>query len=92
MKVVAVQDAKMDQCVREARRDHVVITRNGKPVAMVVPLVGMGLEQVDIDLQGMFEKILPKNTTRREMTVAEARKGVCAARISVLRFATGLWI
>ncbi len=34
----------------------------------------MGLEQVDVDLQGMFEKILPKQTPRREMTVAEARK------------------
>ena len=33
----------------------------------------MGMEQMDIDLQGMFEKILPKHTTRREMTVAEAR-------------------
>ena len=35
---------------------------------------GMGMEQVDFDLQGMFEKILPKNTSRREVTVAEARK------------------
>ena len=37
-------------------------------------LTGMGMEQVDFDLQGMFEKILPKNTTRREMTVTEARR------------------
>ena len=36
-------------------------------------LTGMGMEQMDIDLQGMFEKILPKNTVRREMTVAQAR-------------------
>ncbi len=35
---------------------------------------GMGMEQVDFDLQGMFEKILPKNSVRREVTVGEARK------------------
>jgi ATP-dependent HslUV protease ATP-binding subunit HslU len=35
---------------------------------------GMGLEQADIDLQGMFEKLLPKHTTRRQMSVAEARR------------------
>jgi len=35
---------------------------------------GMGLEQVDVDLQGMFEKMLPRNTSRREVTVTEARK------------------
>ena len=29
---------------------------------------------MDVDLQGMFEKIMPKNVVRREMTVAEARR------------------
>jgi ATP-dependent HslUV protease ATP-binding subunit HslU len=37
-------------------------------------LTGMGLEQVDMDLQGMLERFLPKNTARRQLTVAEARK------------------
>jgi len=32
------------------------------------------MEQMDVDLQGMFEKILPKSSSRREMTVSEARK------------------
>jgi len=42
--------------------------------AMPVVFSGIGMEHMDMDLQGMFEKILPKSTTRREMTVAEARK------------------
>jgi ATP-dependent HslUV protease ATP-binding subunit HslU len=29
---------------------------------------------MDFDLQGMFEKILPRNSVRREMTVTEARR------------------
>lgn len=41
--------------------------------AMPMMLTGVGMEQMDIDLQGMFEKIIPKNTARRELTVAEAR-------------------
>jgi ATP-dependent HslUV protease ATP-binding subunit HslU len=41
--------------------------------AMPMMLTGIGAEQMDIDLQGMFEKILPKHTIRREMTVAQAR-------------------
>ena len=39
-----------------------------------IMLGGMGMEQMDVDLQGMLEKIMPKSTARREMTVAEARK------------------
>ncbi len=42
--------------------------------AMPMMLTGMGMEQVDLDLQGMFEKILPRNTVRRELSVTEARK------------------
>ncbi len=41
--------------------------------AMPMMLTGVGMEQMDIDLQGMFEKIIPKSAARRELTVAEAR-------------------
>jgi ATP-dependent HslUV protease ATP-binding subunit HslU len=50
----------------------VEMTIEQKAVPMM--LTGMGMEQVDLDLQGMFEKIMPRNTSRRELTVKEARK------------------
>src|SRR5207342_1846098 len=56
----------------ELENRKVEITIEQKAVPMM--FTGMGMEQVDIDLQGMFEKILPKNTSRRELSVAEARK------------------
>ena len=42
--------------------------------AMPVMLSGMGMEQMDVDLQGMFEKIIPSKTSRRKLTVADARE------------------
>lgn len=42
--------------------------------AVPIMLSGMGLEQADIDLQGMFEKIMPRQTRRREVSVTDARK------------------
>ena len=39
-----------------------------------VVLGGAGMEHMDVDLQGMFEKILPRSSVSREMTVAEARR------------------
>ena len=53
----------------EERKVEIAVEQKAVPMM----LTGMGMEQMDIDLQGMFEKILPKNTARREMTVAEAR-------------------
>ena len=56
----------------ELEQRKVELSIEQKAVPMM--LTGMGMEQVDFDLQGMFEKILPKNTIRREVTVGEARK------------------
>ena len=55
----------------EMEQRKVELTTEHKAVPMM--LAGMGPEQMDFDLQGMFEKILPKQTTRHEVTVAEAR-------------------
>ncbi|MHB0960464.1 MAG: ATP-dependent protease ATPase subunit HslU [Pirellulaceae bacterium] len=35
---------------------------------------GMGLEHMDMDLQGMLEKIMPRQSTTRQMTVAQAKE------------------
>ncbi|MCA9236819.1 MAG: ATP-dependent protease ATPase subunit HslU, partial [Planctomycetales bacterium] len=45
-----------------------------KTQAIMLPGAGPGGDQLDFDFQGMLEKIMPKNVSRREMTVAEARK------------------
>ena len=50
----------------------VEMTIEQKAVPMM--LGGVGMEQVDLDLQGMFEKIMPKHTSRRELSVKEARR------------------
>jgi len=54
----------------EDRRVELVIERKAMPVMFT----GVGLEQMDVDLQSMFEKILPKQTVRQELTIAEARR------------------
>ncbi len=35
---------------------------------------GVGLENMDIDLQSMFDRIIPKNSKRRAMSVEQARR------------------
>ena len=50
---------------------HVEMTTEHRHAPMM--FTGIGLEQMDFDLQGVFEKIMPRSTVRREMTVAEAR-------------------
>jgi ATP-dependent HslUV protease ATP-binding subunit HslU len=54
----------------ESREVELTVEQKASPVVFG----GSGMEHMDVDLQGMFEKILPKSTVRRHMTVAEARR------------------
>jgi ATP-dependent HslUV protease ATP-binding subunit HslU len=56
----------------ELENRHVEVLVEQKATPMM--FTGAGLDHMDIDLQSMFEKILPRNASRREMTVAEARR------------------
>jgi ATP-dependent HslUV protease ATP-binding subunit HslU len=59
----------------ELENRNVEMTIEQKAHAMVIPgMAGPGGDSMDFDMQGMLEKILPKNVVHREMTVAEARK------------------
>jgi ATP-dependent HslUV protease ATP-binding subunit HslU len=54
----------------ENRRVEVTLEQRAVPMLFT----GAGMEHMDIDLQSMFEKVLPKHTSRREMSIAEARR------------------
>lgn len=55
----------------EDRRVELHIEHKHVPVQI---MSNMGMEQMDVDLQSMFDRIMPKQNTRRDLTVAEARK------------------
>jgi ATP-dependent HslUV protease ATP-binding subunit HslU len=58
----------------EMENRNVEITIEQKAHAMMIPGMGPGGDSAEFDFQGMIEKIMPKNVSRRQMTVAEARK------------------
>lgn len=64
--------------MREMLRDGLL---EDKPVEFTieqknVPVMmgGVGMENMDVDLQGMFDRFMPKTSKRRSMSVAQARK------------------
>ncbi|MFC1757524.1 ATP-dependent protease ATPase subunit HslU [Planctomycetota bacterium] len=54
----------------ENRTVELTIEQKSNPVVFS----GLGMEQMDADIQGMFEKIMPKSSVSRELTVADARR------------------
>ena len=68
--------AKMRQMLMSGEMDHRMVEISIEQKATPVMFSGSGLEQMDMDFQGMLEKIMPKSTSSRELTVAEARKAI----------------
>ena len=54
----------------DERTVELTIEQKSTPVMMG----GMGIEQMDMDFQGMLEKIIPSSRVNRELKVSEARK------------------
>lgn len=65
---------KMRAMLVAGELDQRIVELTVEQKATPIMLSGMGMEQMDVDLQGMFEKIMPAKANRREMTVADARK------------------
>jgi ATP-dependent HslUV protease ATP-binding subunit HslU len=55
----------------DERTVELSVEQKSSPVQM---FSNMGMEQMDVDLQGMFERMMPKQNANRVVTVAEARK------------------
>ncbi|MBW3595786.1 MAG: ATP-dependent protease ATPase subunit HslU [Planctomycetes bacterium] len=65
---------KMRAMLQAGELDQRRVEISSEQKANPVMIGGMGVEQMDIDLQGMLERFMPKNTVRREVSVAEARE------------------
>ena len=70
MKILGIQDTQLEDCVRQARRQAVVLTRRGKPVAVMFGIKGMDLEQVELSLDADFWKMIEER--RKQPTISHS--------------------
>jgi antitoxin (DNA-binding transcriptional repressor) of toxin-antitoxin stability system len=71
MKVLGIKEAKLRECVRAAQADRVVITRNGKPVALIVGVEGMDLEPLELGNSRRFWELIER--CRRQPSLSRAQ-------------------
>jgi antitoxin (DNA-binding transcriptional repressor) of toxin-antitoxin stability system len=71
MKKIVLERATLDGCVNEAQRERVVITRKGKPVALIVGVAGMDEEQVELGGSKKFWTLIEARRKQRTISRAE---------------------
>jgi antitoxin (DNA-binding transcriptional repressor) of toxin-antitoxin stability system len=68
VKVVGLQQANLEECVRQSQDERVVLTRKGKPVALLVGVQGLNLEQIELGQSDEFWK--PIQDRRGQKTIS----------------------
>src|SRR5437868_776148 len=71
MKTVVLGKTTLDDCVRDAQAERVVVTRGGKPVALVLGVEGLDAEQLELGGSDKFWTLISER--RQQKTVDRAK-------------------
>ena len=75
MKTFTVRDLqiKIRECIDEAQRDRVIITRRGKPAAVLVGVEGDDWETVVLETDPRFWKLVQKRRKQPTISLEELK-------------------
>ena len=68
MKAMGIERATLERCVEASAHDRVLLTRGGKPVAVVVGVNGLDREQVELGSSDKFWRLIRER--RKEKTIS----------------------
>ena len=76
MKTISVRDLQKNVrgCVEAAQTDRVVITRRGKPAVVLVGVEGEDWENVVLENNTDFLRLIEKRRKQRTLSMADIRK------------------
>ena len=82
MKTITVRDLqkKVRECVDAAQSDRIVITRHGKPAAVLVGVAGTDWESVVLETNASFWRLIERRRKQPTVTMADMRRRVGASR------------
>lgn len=76
MKVMNLERVTLDTCIRESQGERLVITREGKPVALIVGVEGLDKEQIELGTSDRFWKLMSERRNQKTITRAELEQRV----------------
>jgi hypothetical protein len=79
VKVVGLQDTTLATCVEQAQNEGVVITRNGSPIALIVGLEGLDLEQIYYGQSDEFWKLIKERRAQNRVSWQEMERQLAEA-------------
>jgi antitoxin (DNA-binding transcriptional repressor) of toxin-antitoxin stability system len=76
MKTVGLEQTTLEGCIKDARREPVVVTRKGKPVALVVGVEGLDEEQLQLGSSDKFWTLIEARRKQKTISRAELERRI----------------
>ena len=76
MKTISVRDLqkKVKKCVEESQKDRVVITKHGKPAALLVGVEGEDWEDIVLQTDPSFWKLIRSRRKQETISLEELKE------------------
>ena len=68
MTTISVERATLETCLEKSQFESVILTRNGKPVALLINVEGLDAEQIGLGSSDKFWKMMAER--RAQFTVS----------------------
>ena len=66
----------LDSVIENAQHERLIITRNGKPVALIVGVAGMDEEQLELGSSAKFWRLIAERRTQKTLSRAELEQRI----------------
>lgn len=73
---IDLKQATLDNCVSNAQRERIIITRNGKPVALIIGVEGMDEEQLQLGSNNRFWRLITERRTQKTLSRAQLEQRI----------------
>ncbi len=71
MITIGFEQSTLERCLDQAQHERVIITRNGKPIALLVNVEGLDKEQLELGSSNTFWNLMIER--RSQQTVSRAQ-------------------
>jgi antitoxin (DNA-binding transcriptional repressor) of toxin-antitoxin stability system len=76
MKTIGLEETSFDQCIDFAQQERVLVTRDGKPVAVIVGVGGLDQEQLELAGSAKFWELIDQRRKQKTLSRADLERSI----------------
>jgi antitoxin (DNA-binding transcriptional repressor) of toxin-antitoxin stability system len=73
---IDLKQANLDTCVHDAQRERVIITRDGKPIVLIIGIAGLDEEQLQLGSSDKFWRLIAERRAQKTVNRAQLEQNI----------------